>query len=371
MIRFLWITAFLGIAAWAAESETTVENSNFTLSVPVHGERELYNYNRLRLTHHVRSGNWFTTAIGDVENHLGQDVIHSSPFKSASALRSDTPFPTQTGSYRYGEGEIYAQLYRLYGGYSDARHRISIGVQKLSFGVGRIWNPTDLFNPKNPLALEPDEVTGAFSAAYTYTPSDLSQISVITAQRADKSFKHAGRIKGYTGFADMALSGVSSEDMAMIGYEIEGELSKSGIGIRSEGGFFNDKLLNRRYFQGILGMDYGFANSLILVWEWLHTSRTFGEAIALDFPSGSRQNLVRSNNYAALSAGYQINPLLYGSLLSIVNIEDRSYYLAPSLRYSLNDEMSLSAGAMIHRGDNGSEFGSRGETFYLNFKVTY
>lgn len=363
--------AVLCLTVWAVESETTLENSNFTLSSPIQGEREMFNYHRIRLMQHVRTDNWFATAIGDIENYLGQDYIHSREYTAASALRSDTPFSTQTGTYHYGEGELYAQLFRLYGGYSDTYHRISIGLQKLSFGVGRIWNPIDMFNPKNPLALEPDEVYGTFSAAYTYTPGDLRQINVIAAQRSDQSFKYAGRIKGYTGFADIALSGVSADDMTMVGYEIEGELLKSGIGIRSEGGYFNDKLLDRRYFQGIIGVDYGFEKSLIIVAEWLHTSRTFGDAITLALPSGSRQNLVRSHDYGALNAGYQIDPLVYGSCTTIVNVEDGSYYFSPSLRYSLDDDVSLSAGAMMFGGVRGSEFGRRGETLYLNLKMTY
>lgn len=371
MIKLLMAVALIGVLGWGAESETALENSNFTLSVPVEGEREFYNYNRLRLTQHVRFDNWFVTAIGDVHNYLGQDVLQTPEYKAASSLRSDTPFPTQSGRYHYGEGELYARIYRLYGGYADARHRISAGLQKLSFGVGRIWNPTDLFNPKNPFTLEPDEVFGAFSVAYTYSPSDFTQISGVAAQRADSSYKYAGRIKGYTGFADMALSGVSSDDMGMAGYEIEGELGESGIGLRSEGGWFDDKLLQRRYFQGIIGVDYGFENSLTLIGEWLHTTRTFNEEISLALPSGSRQNLVRSHDYAAMSAGYQIDPLLYGSFAAIVNVEDRSSYLNPSLRYSLEDDMLLSAGAMVYGGARGSEFGHRGEVWYLNLKMTY
>lgn len=371
MKKLLLAAVLIGVFGWGAESETMLENSNFTLSVPVQGERELYNYNRLRLTQHVRADNWFATAIGDIENHLGQDYIHAPMHKVSSELRSDTPFSTQSGTAYYGEGELYAQIYRLYGGYSDARHRISAGLQKLSFGVGRIWNPTDLFNPKNPLALEPDEVYGAFSMAYTYSPSDFSQISAVVAQRADSSFKYAGRVKGYTEYADMALSCVSADDMEMVGYEIEGELAGSGIGLRSEGGWLDDKLLGRRYFQGIIGIDYGFENSLILVGEWLHTNHTFKEEISLALPSGSRQNLVRSHDYAAISAGYQIDPLLHGSFAGIVNVEDRSYYLSPSLRYSLKDDMLLSVGAMMHGGERGSEFGHRGEIWYLNFKTTF
>jgi hypothetical protein len=369
--RLLLAGAAAATLLHAAEYETTFENSNFILSVPLEGtgERAWADYNRFRLTEHITAGNWFATAIGDVEHYLGQDYINSTLYKTASAVRSDTPFATQTGTQRYGEGELFAQLYRLYGGYADARHRLSIGLQKVSMGVGRIWNPTDLFNPKNPLALEPDEVFGNVALVYMYAISDLSQVTGVVAQRRDETFKYAGRLKGNAASVDMALNAVSADDVEMLGYELEGELSESGVGLRSEGGWFRDKLLGQSFFQGLVGADYVFENSLMLAAEWLHTSRGFDtEPGAV---SGAPANLVRAKDYLGMNAGYDIDPLLYGSLSLIVSAGDGSSYLAPQLSYSLADDATLAAGAMLYGGSSGSEFGDYLPSIYLNLKITF
>lgn len=371
MIKGILAAVLLSLSAQAAE--TTFENSNFTLSAPLDGkgEQELYNINRFRMTENIHEGNWFATAIGDIKNILGYDMIHSISYKTARTIGSDTPFSTKTETYDYTEGQIYAQLYRLYGGYADEKHRISLGLQKVSMGVGRIWNPTDLFNPKNPLALEPDEVYGTFALAYSYAPSSLSQITAVAAQRADNSFKYAGRVKGYLGFADAALDVVSADDVTMIGYELEGELFQSGIELRSEGGWFNDKLLQKQFFQGLIGADYAFENSLMLIGEWLHTSKTFEQELLLGTPSGAANNLVRAGDYIGLSCGYQFDPLLYGTLSTIVSADDGSFYIGPVLRYSLSDDMTMGLGAMLYTGESSSEFGDYGQTYYLNIKVTF
>lgn len=360
-------------SVYSAEYETTFENSNFTLSMPLDGtgSQELYNYNRFRMTTHISEKDWFMTAIGDLQNHLGYAMIHSESFQSADAKRSDTPFETRTGSYDYSEGEMYLRLYRLYGGYADEKHRITLGLQKVSMGVGRIWNPTDLFNPKNPFALEPDEVNGVLALAYTYSPSALSQMSVVSAMRADDSFKYAGRIKGYVGLADAAINAVEANDVRMIGYELEGEWMNTGIELRSEGGWFEDKLLQKQFFQGIFGADYTFENTLGIAVEWLHSSKTFVEQQIVALPSGAPDNLVQSSDYAGISAGYEFDPLWYGRWVSILNLDDRSIYFSPSLHYSLDNDMSLGLGAMLFTGDHGSEFGDFGPTYYLNFKVTF
>jgi hypothetical protein len=238
-------------------------------------------------------------------------------------------------------------------------------------GVGRIWNPTDLFNPRNPLALEPDEVFGAFSLVYTYSPSDLSQITAVAAQRSDDSFKYAGRIKGYLDVADVALDLIWADDVVMLGYELEGELFDTGMELRSEGGWFEDKLLDEKFFQALLGADYSFENSLMLAGEWLHTSKTFEKELALGLPSGAQNNLVRSKDYLGSTLGYEFDALLYGAMTGIISADDGSFYLSPILSYSLDDDMTLALGAMLYGGEKGSEFGDLGQTYYLNFKVTF
>jgi len=238
-------------------------------------------------------------------------------------------------------------------------------------GVGRIWNPTDLFNPKNPYALEPDEVNGVFALAYTYSPSALSQMSIVSAMRADDTFKYAGRIKGYLGVADAGINAVEANDARMIGYEIEGEWLNTGIELRSEGGWFEDKLLHQQFFQGVFGADYAFENSFSVAAEWLHSSKTFVENQLFHLASGVRDNLVQASDYAGISAGYEFDPLWYGRLISILNLDDNSMYVSPSLYYSLDNDMSIGLGAMFYSGKHNTEFGDYVPTYYLNFKVTF
>jgi hypothetical protein len=373
MIRVLLTVAFFVLPVWSTEFETTFENSNFILSMPIDwtGEHKFLDYNRLRMNEHIRDDNWFAVAILDIENYLGHDIVNSAAFEAASSVHSDTPFVTQTEPYDYQDGQIYAQLYRFYAGYADEKHRISLGLQKISFGVGRIWNPTDLFNPKNPLALEPDEVYGVFSTIYTYSPNSLSQINAIVAQRADESFKYAGRAKSYIGFADVAINTVIADDVTMIGYELEGELGSTGIALRSEGGWFYDKTVQEEIFQGLIGADYAFKNSLVLMGEWLHTSKVFDKYEILNTPQRAKNYLVQSHDYVALGAGYEFDTLLYGMISSIVSIDDNSFYITPSLRYSLADDRMLVLGAMLYDGETGSEFGDYGQTYYVNLKVTF
>ena len=358
----------------AVDHDITIENTNFTLSkVPYPSEdRVLYNYNRLRLTDKIKEGNWFVNIIADIDNYYGEDYIDSFEYQFLRGIKADTPFEIETNPKNYGKGEVFGRIHRFNIGYADEKHNVVFGLQKISMGVGRIWTPTDLFNPRNPLALEPDQIYGAYALSYTYALGELSEVMGVVAKRHDHSYKYAGRIKGNVGFADIALDLLSSNDAQMIAYEIEGNLFDTGIEYRSEGGYFNDKLLDKEFYQGILGLDYGFQNGLTVMTEWLYSSKTYTfDEILIHQESTLSNNRHLSSNYVGASAYYDFNLLINGSIGIIYAPEDQSSYIAPLLEYSISDDASIALGAMLYSGGNGSEFGSLGNSYYLRVKATF
>ncbi len=362
----------LGLAA--AEHGYSLENSNFTLSsVPYESnKRVFYNYNRLRLNYKLKEEHWYLSFIGDIDNYYGKKYIQSSQYRFLRSIKADTPFEIETHPHNYGNGEVFGRIHRFNIGYADEKHNVLFGLQKVSMGVGRIWTPTDLFNPRDPLALEPDQIYGTFALSYTYALGELGEVMGVVAKRHDDSYKYAGRIKGNVGIADIALDLFSSNDAQMIAYEIEGNLFDTGIEWRSEGGYFKDKLLDKDFYQTILGLDYGFKNGVTVMTEWIHSSKTYSfDEILKHQGSTLGNNRFLSSDYLGNSAYYDFNLLINGSLTIIRNIEDQSSFMAPVLEYSLCDDASIALGAMLYTGDKESEFGNTQNSYYLRFKVTY
>ncbi len=358
----------------AIEHDLTIENTNYTISkIPyTEEERTLYNYNRLRLTDKIKEGNWFAQIIADLDNYYGESYIESFEYQFLRSINADTPFDIETNAKNYGKGEVFGRVHRFYVGYGDEKHNLVFGLQKITMGVGRIWTPTDLFNPRNPLALEPDQIYGNVALSYTYALGELSQVMGVVAKREDNSYKGAGRIKGNVDIGDVALDVYSSNDAQMIAYEIEGNLFDTGIEWRSEGGYYKDKLLDKEFYQTILGADYGFVNGLTVMAEWLHSSKTYTAEEILNFQESSLgYNRHFSSDYVGASAYYDFNLLYSGSLSVIHSTEDQSSFISPLLTYSISDDASLAIGAMLYAGDDKSEFGSVDNSFYLRLKATY
>ena len=383
MLKTIALVLLVLIHSLYADFDYTVNNTNFTLSqgsiLPSEDELYIYNYNRLRFRGDYTDENIFSTIIADSVNYLGHDYVNSNSFEYVKQLEADVPFKTQTAYYDYYEGNTYAKLYRLYCGYEDDKNRVVLGLQNITMGVGRIWTPTNLFNPKSTYALEPDETYGVAALSYTRHLNETSQLSVVASQKSDHSFKYAAKYKSFLEYGDFGINLIRSNDTKMIGYELEGDLSNTGVEVRSEGAYIQHDLETvnsqeeKEFFQGILGADYGFENGVSIVVEALYSSEKFSyQEVFLNLDSEILSNLVYSSLYAAVSLSYSFNIYLDGSFLYIESFNDQnSRFISPMLTYTLNDYNAFMLGAMMQNGPEGSEFGDLENLYYFKYFFSF
>jgi len=371
-----------------AEVKWSVENSNFLLSqasyVPLEDERYIYDYNRFRLRVDWQQDNYFATAIGDGVSYLGSDFVDSFSFSYLKHLRSDTPFRTQTSFNDLDNGSAYAKLYRLYVGYDDGKNRVVAGLQNINIGVGRIWTPSNLFNPKNTYALEPDETFPVLALYGAHYVDEKSQVYAAVSQRHDHSFKYLGGVKQSFESTDVSLNIIKSDQTTMFGYSIEGDLADTGIEVRSEGAYIKTNLkttlqtLSAKeneidFFQGLIGADYAFQNGLNLTVEGLYSSHIFSYADAIvDLNNEINGNMTLSHFYLATMMSYDFNIYLSGALLYIESFNaSNSRFVSPTLTYTLNDNNRFDLGALIQGGPSDSEFGLFGNSYYLKYTLSF
>ena len=253
--------------------------------------------------------------------------------------------------YRENPGTLASDtsIYRAYFEYSGSRHFWVIGKQRIPLGVGKFWNPIDVFNPIDIQAIEPGERPGTETIRYEYAINDLSNIDINIAKG-----KGSIRVKGYLDFADVAFVGEwdDDSDLDILGWEIEGELADTGIELRSEGGSFHNRKSGRRHTEFIVGAEYGFANSLVLLGEY-----DYIDAL--------------SSDQLGLSVRFIPAILWNCSLLAVTDLNDGSGFISPVLEYSLSDEMTLSAGAFFYHGSDGSNLGAGSNRLYMRWFIHF
>jgi len=239
------------------------------------------------------------------------------------------------------------KIYRGYLKYTDELNLIVIGKQRIPFGVGKVWNPTDIFNPIDATAIESDERKGIESLRYEYALSEVSNIDTTIAKD-----KQAFRIKGYVDVADIGFIVLKdkNKDQMIYGYEIQGELFDTGVELRSEGGYFYNK--NSKDSQELIfGGEYSFSD-LTILGEYKYNSLNNIEHLAANFT-------------------YTVSPLLTANATSIKNLDDDSLLTFLKFDYSLSDEMELNIGSYFYSGSNGSEYGDRDNSYFVRLFVYF
>ena len=139
-------------------------------------EHIFYDFNRLRSDIGIKdsSGQISLKAIGDIETYLSESFIDTDAYNLIEDADPDLPFNPYfnvvTEDFLFGR--FY--LYRVYTEFKKDKSNLTLGLQRIAFGVGRLWNPTDTFNPIDALSVEPQERPGVFAVNFIQHLTDFS-----------------------------------------------------------------------------------------------------------------------------------------------------------------------------------------------------
>jgi len=346
----------------------TISNTNFTfLQKGQNDDTLIYNQNRLRLDLYASYQQLIEIkAIGDLSSFVDSALLSSREFSALKYYQADIPMNPDHVIIDEDNLFLQSSWYRLYSTIYYPYGRINFGLQRIPLGVGKIWNPTDIINPANPLSVEPGERMGSYGSRITYAPGTLSEIQYFHTLDSDNYKQNVGgRIVFNLGSYDIAVSTIDNPQVNMLGLNFDGEIFETGIGFRSEYGSFNEE--QKKYIRYIVGMDYAFANSLYIIMEYCHNGD--GQYYLKDYDLPALQRSVTSwnqlaVNYLGLNASYQLTMLDTLHYSQINNLDDGSFFSSPSISHSLSNNSAVSFGASLFNGQNYSEFRYYDDLYY-------
>ena len=291
--------------------------------------------------------------------------------------------------------------------------RLRVGRHKFYTGTGYAYNPTDLFNVKDPL--DPTyEVNGIDAMLLSI---DLPQQTEI--QGAVKYSDHFDttdyrvRLKTYISGWDMAIQytyylkkrvdwealntetaltelmqGMSFDAFTrefrwhLVAAEFAGELWEWGI--YGEGGYVfitepDDvgtlKDAAKDHERLLLGIDHTFDFQLYFILEYLRIGqgRTDSADITLNDRMAYLNGEVLSNNRDTLFTGvsYPLTDLTEFSLYAIVGCNDPSVLINPWLVYDIRSGLKLSFSANIPIGDENGQNGKAGPSGFVRLRFNF
>ncbi|MBN1633806.1 MAG: hypothetical protein JW917_06550 [Ignavibacteria bacterium] len=261
---------------------------------------------------------------------------------------------------------------RLYLKQDFGNFTIVAGRQRISWGTGRIWNPTDLFNPINPAFYYVTEKTGADAVSFKYAFANFTDLNIVfNPQEKIRNSNYGFRFRTNYHYYDLSLMGGYFDKRVIAGLDFAGNLFDAGI--RGEGiiSAKNDDLKDN-FIKFIIGIDNQFTSKLYVLIEYHYNGEGKNEKDLYEFTrlyKGEIQNIAK--NYICLSANYQVFPLLFVTLTEISNLNDESGFLNISASLSATENLTTGLGFQFAYGKEKSEYYYYPHSLYLQCKYHF
>jgi hypothetical protein len=270
------------------------------------------------------------------------------------------------------EESIYWKLifYRAFLSYYTQPVDVSIGRQRFAWGTGKFWNPTDLLNPYDPTQIEREERAGTDALSLDLHLGTLTKSLIVYAPRSTYrnsalALRFSTTIKSY----DLSFVLGRFGSQKAVGLDFYGYVGDGGI--YGEGAYrCNKEALD--FLRFVLGGEYRLSGGLYLNLEYFFNQagkKNPGDYDWNGFFSG--KILALSRNYFNFSLGYEISPLLKVEDYTIINLNDRSFFTAPNLSYSLSSDISLDGGIQFFKGNKQDEYGRFSDVYYLQLQYFF
>ena len=329
----------------------------------IDGERLFLNTARSRLQFsvgfgdHVSGEAWLDTEI------LAGSYLDSEEYRTIRALAFDE-FADLDWTITSGDDyEVRQNLFRLTASASLWKARAVVGRQRIAWGTGFVWTPTDVLNPVNPVAIERDEKAGIDAAYVEYALGPMTRIEAAFAPSRDSDRTSvAGRMSSHVGEYDVAVMGGRIRDAWIVGGDFAGYAGNAGV--RGEAAFTYSA--DEDFLRAVLNADYNFPGDYYAFVELHYNGAGTRDRDEYDFAellSGQTLNLAQF--YAAASVSKSLSPLVAASFYGVLNADDGSGLAGPALIWDAKENLDVSASAYVFFGADDSEYGRVGNVYFV------
>lgn len=284
----------------------------------------------------------------------------------------------------------YGQVDRLWLDWNYKNLEVTAGRQRIAWGTSWVWNPIDIFNALNVLDFDYEERPGVDALRIQYYTGPVSKIEFSARPgKTKKGWIAAGLWSTNAWNYDFNLIAGIRENRWLVGGGWSGDILKAGFRgeiLVSQKPELLPEYKNLYYLiRGtplsaydkptltfVLSGDYTFTNSFYIHTEILHNNNGVKKYAALYYPEAMKLGMLTPAAWSIYQEfSYDITPLIKGSIFGILNPNDKSRVLVPSVSYSIFTNWDLYLIGLFFKGDNLTEFGNYGSSIYLRVKWSF
>ncbi len=272
---------------------------------------------------------------------------------------------------------------------------LSIGRQAISWGSGKIINPTDIFSPFAFNELDKEERRGIDAIRVRIETGDFSEIDIGYVAGKRFNFNESGlfiRRKFQFLNSDFSIIFSNFKGNSLLGFDISREFMGAGLWFEwafvKTNTYKSDTAKNsENYLRLSTGFDYSI-KSVYLFFEYHYNGAGSSEVEnykELFLKEAYREGSVYLMGKHYINSGvlYQITGVLSSTITLIFNLNDRSFFLFPQIEYSVSENVYIMIGGFLTSGESPSfksnltspllhsEFGTYPDTIFSSFRVYF
>jgi hypothetical protein len=274
-------------------------------------------------------------------------------------------------------GVLFSNIDRLFFQYNGDMITLTIGRQRINWGINMVWQPNDIFNSFNYLDFNYPERPGSDAIRFQYFTGMTSSFELAYKIDGKNQSTFAAKYAfNQWNYDFQFMGGFMNDEYWVGGFGFAGNIG--GAGFNGEAAYYSPKTDNSLLEEALiasLGANYMFKNSLFINVGGLLNSAGSTEKV-------SRSMFTMMENISALdytqslaalfaSASYPITPLISLDFSGMMNPFDGSFYIGPSLNISVSDNVSLYFIAQTFWGEKGSEYGDIGQMYFSRLQWNF
>ena len=263
---------------------------------------------------------------------------------------------------------------RLWLKYQKDKIEISIGRQRVNWGVNTIWNNNDLFNAYNFIDFDYIERPGSDVVRFIYTGDNLSSFELVYMPNERKGYALAGLYKLNSFGYDFQLLAANYFNDIVLGGGWAGNIKNAGF--KGELSYFFDKENIENSLSFSSSLDYSTKNGFYFLGSYLYNSNGMNESnflslININANVLSPKNLMPSKHSYLLQVNKPISPPLNVSINLLYGKGIKLLYVSPSLSYDISSNLDAGVIVQYFYLDNFGDFKNLLKGYYLQIKYSF
>ncbi|OGS69308.1 MAG: hypothetical protein A3F91_06230 [Flavobacteria bacterium RIFCSPLOWO2_12_FULL_35_11] len=276
---------------------------------------------------------------------FGNNVKNFSGFRDI--VSRDNGWADLSRNLINNEGILFnATIDRALINYTKGDWDITLGRQRVNWGMNVVWNPNDIFNTYNFMDFDYEERPGSDSFRAQYYLSDFDKLEVTVKKGSSKNDYILATMYKFNKWSyDVQLIAAINEEDWILGTGWAGNLKNAGF--KGEISYFIPKE-NYNEFEDVLSasisVDYAFKNGLYINGSALYntiTDTNSGNFENLMYNMVTAKNLMPFDYSGFLQLSKEFSPIFSASMSAIYSPTNHSVILIPSFDYSLATDWAL------------------------------